>query len=399
MPWEAEVKPAALLAALALPLVLSLTGCSTVSSWFTPSRPAVQPAELPEFKASVALTRVWEANVGAAGAYIFSPATDGRAVYAAGRDGHIVKLDLATGRELWRAEAGQTISAGVGAGNGVVVVGTPEGGLLAFHASDGKPAWSAKVSGEVLVPPVVANGLVAARSNDGHVFLLEADSGKLRWDTGRPLPALTLREQSHLLLTPEALYVGHAGGRLTALALNNGAPLWEANVALPRGATELERIADVVGPLALDDERICAAAYQGRVACFDPVRGNGLWAREVSAMRGVGMDSRLVYVVDEHGAVLAYDKERGTNPWKQDKLRDRRLSSPVAVADRYVAVGDYQGYVHLLNADDGAFVARAATDGSAINGVMLPLKSGLVVQTSNGGVYALRIQAAGMTGK
>ena len=41
---------------------------------------------------------------------------------------------------------------------------------------------------------------------------------------------------------------------------------------------------------------------------------------------------------------------------------------------------------------DGAFAARASTDGSPINGVMIPLKSGLIVQTANGGVMAFKIQ-------
>lgn len=386
------MKPAALIAALALPLVLSLGGCSTVGSWFGSGKKEIKPAELVEFKPNASMVRVWDASVGSAGTYAFSPGTDGQAVYAAGRDGRIVKLDLATGRELWRVEAGQGLSAGVGVGEGLVLVGTPKGELLAFHAKDGTTAWSAKLSGEILVPPVATRGMVAARANDGRVYLLEAGDGKVRWGTGRTLPALTLREQSHLLLTGEVLYVGHAGGRISALALNNGAPLWESNVALPRGATELERIADVVGPLAMDDRQVCAAAFQGRIACFDAVRGNGLWARDVSALRGVDMDERMIYVADEHGALLAFDKTRGTNPWKQDKLRDRRLSSPVAVSGRFVAVGDYQGYVHLVSSDDGAFSARTATDGSAIVGVMLPLRSGLVVQTANGGVYTLKIQ-------
>ncbi len=396
MPWEVDVRPVAWLATLALPLALSLGGCSSVTStvggWFGSGKSAVKPAELVEIKPSVGLSRAWDASVGPAGVYAFSPATDGEAVYAAGRDGRIVKLDLATGRELWRAEAGQPLSAGVGVGEGLVLVGTPKGMVLAFRVKDGMPAWTTKLSGELLVPPVAAGGVVAARANDGHVYLLEAGDGKLRWDAGRSLPALTLREQSHMLLTAEALYAGHAGGRISALALNNGAPLWESNVALPRGTSELERIADVVGPLAMDDKRVCAAAFQGRVACFDAVRGNGLWARDISALRGLDMDERMVYVADEHGALQAFDKIRGTSPWKQDKLRDRRLSSPVAVAGRHVAVGDFQGYVHLVNVDDGAFAARAATDGSAIPGVMIPLKSGLVVQTANGGVYALKIQ-------
>jgi len=393
------VKTRAWLSLFLLPLGLSLTGCSTISSgvssvgsWFSSDKPTAKPAALVEFKPTLSMSRAWEANVGASGTYVFSPAADGQAVYAAGRDGRVMKLDLASGREIWRIESGQTLSAGVGVGEGLVLVGTPKGELLAFHAKDGSAAWKAKLSGEILIPPVAGNGLVAARSNDGSVYGLEAASGQIRWQSSRRLPALTLRQQSHLVLGPEALYAGHAGGRLSALALNNGAPLWEANVALPRGATELERISDVVGPLALEEGRLCAAAYQGRIACFDPARGTGLWAREISALGGVAMDERLVFAVDERGSVLGFDIQRGTNPWKQDKLRDRQVSSPVAVADRYVAVADYQGYVHLLTAEEGAFASRASTDGSPVRGVMVPLRAGLVVQTQNGSVQALKLQ-------
>ncbi len=397
MAWEADVRANPVMsklpaAALLLGAALTLSGCSWFSGWFGSSKPAAKPAELVEFKASAALTRSWEANVGAAGPYIFSPATDGQAVYVAGREGRILKLDLASGRELWRAEAGQTLSGGVGVGEGLVLVGTPKGELLAYKAADGGQAWTAKLSGEILMPAEAGAGAVAARSNDGKVYLLEAATGKVRWTYSRALPTLILRGQSHLALTDQALYAGHAGGRLTALALNNGAPLWEASVALPKGATELERISDVTGPMALDDRDVCAAAYQGRVACFDRVSGNSRWNRDISSLGGVDMDDRFVYAVDDRDAVTLFEKARGTNPWKQDKLRDRKLSSPVAVADKYVAVGDYQGYVHLINAEDGSFAARAATDGSAIKGVMLRLKSGLVAQTASGGVYALRIQ-------
>lgn len=386
------LKRAVVIATLAAAALAPLSGCSTISGWFGSSKPASKPAELTEFKPGASLTRQWEARVGAAGAYEFSPATDGEAVFVAGRDGGVAKLDLANGRELWRVDAGQTLSAGVGVGEGLVLVGTPKGELLAYKSSDGGLAWKAKLSGEILVPPVAAGGVVAARGNDGKIALFEARDGKQRWANSRVLPTLTLREQGHLALTATALYAGNAGGKLSALSLVNGAPLWEANIALPRGSTELERIADVIGPLALDDRFICAAAYQGRVACVDRVKGNGVWARELSSLRGVDMDERYVFAGDDHGALFAYERSRGGNSWKQDKLRDRGLSSPVAVANRYVAVGDYQGQIHLINAEDGAFAARAGTDGSPINSIMIPLKSGLIVQTANGGVHAFKIQ-------
>lgn len=376
---------------LAVSLAVSLSGCSWVGGWFGSSKPAVKPAELTDFKASAALARAWDGSVGAAGSYVFSPGSDGQAVYAAGGDGRIVKFDLASGREQWRIEAGKPLSAGVGVGAGLVLVGTPKGELLAFKAADGAKAWSTQLSAEILVPPVAAGGVVAARANDGKVYLLEAETGKQRWNYSRVLPALTLRQQSDLALGDSAVYAGHAGGKLTALALNNGAPQWEVNVALPRGATDLERIADVAGPLGLDESSVCAAAYQGRLACFDRISGNTQWARDVSALRGVELDGDMVFVADDHDVLMAFDR-RGNNPWKQDKLRDRKLSSPVALADKFVAVGDLQGYVHLIRREDGAFAARAATDGGAIQGVILPLNAGLVVQTAKGGVYAFKIQ-------
>jgi len=377
---------------LLISLLFLLSGCSTISGWFGSKAPLIKPAELVEFKPGAELVKSWEANVGAGSPYAFSPETDGEAVYAAGREGKVVKLDLASGRELWRIDAGQTLSAGVGVGDGLVLVGTPKGMLLAYKSTDGSPAWSAKLSAEILTPPIAGDGVVVARSNDGKLYLLESASGKQRWSYSRVLPALTLREQSHLLMSGNAVFAGHAGGKLNALALNNGGPLWEVNVAQPRGATELERIADVVGPLAADDRMVCAAAYQGRVGCFDQISGNSVWARDFSALRGVAMDSRFVFAADDHDNVSAFEKRRGTNPWKQEKLHDRKLSSPVTVADRFVALGDFEGWIHLLNIEDGAFAARVSSDGSPINSVMIPLKSGLIAQTAKGGVFAYRLQ-------
>ena len=186
--------------ALLISLALLVPGCSTIGGWFGSNKPLVKPAELVEFKPGVELVKSWTASVGSGNPYAFSPDTDGEAVYAAGRDGKVVKLDLASGREIWRIDAGQPLSAGVAVGDGLVLAGTPKGMLLAFKSADGTSAWNAKLSAEILTPPVVGNGVAVARSNDGKVYLLDSTTGKQRWSYSRTLPALTLRDQSHLLL-------------------------------------------------------------------------------------------------------------------------------------------------------------------------------------------------------
>ena len=188
-----------------------------------------------------------------------------------------------------------------------------------------------------------------------------------------------------------AVFAGFAGGRLVALALNTGTVGWEATVALPKGATELERVADVSSLPVMDARQVCAVAFQGRVACFDLVQGTPNWARDVSSISGLAIDDQNVYVADDKSAVIAFAKSGGASLWTQDKLYGRYISGPV-VTGKYVAVGDLQGYVHFLSREDGSFAARIATDGSPIIVQPLEFNKGVLVQTVKGGVFAIGIQ-------
>jgi outer membrane protein assembly factor BamB len=183
---------------------------------------------------------------------------------------------------------------------------------------------------------------------------------------------------------------GFAGGRLALINLTNGILIWEAAVSQPRGNTELERISDITSLPVTDDEQVCAVAFQGSVACFDAAQGNSLWSREISSDKGIALAGKYLYVTDAEGGVSALDKTSGSSLWKNDKLSLRRTSKP-CVFGNYVAVGDYEGYVHILNRDDGAFVARFKTDGSSIEVAPTELDDGLLVQTSNGGLYSVGV--------
>ena len=375
-------------AALLAMALVSLGGCSTVEKLnpFGPATPKTKPTELSTIQATAELKSLWQASVGGAGEYVFSPAIVGDSVYAGARDGSLSRFD--GGRQMWRVAAGQIISGGVGSEGSVVVVGSPKGEVLAFDAATGREAWKARVSSEVLAAPVVADGLAVVRSGDSRIFAFDIADGKRRWVFQRSTPSLSLRSNVGVMPAGKFTLAGFPGGKLVAIANNNGAAVWEVTVALPRGATELERVADVTSTPAVSGTTICAAAYQGRVACFESSTGNTLWSREMSSSAGLDMDNRYVYVTDDKGAIHCMDRNSGASVWKQDKLAQRSVSRPLAL-DKYVAVADYQGYIHLLRREDGAFAARIATDGSAIRGEPLRMGSGLLVQTTNGSLHAL----------
>lgn len=368
-------------AALVL-LLPALAGC------FGSGSSGPQPAPLPALEQLRDPRILWSASVGGAEAFVFQPALAGESIYAASRGGAVSRLDAASGRQRWRTELEARLSGGVGADARTVVVASDEGEVYALEADNGALRWRARVSSEVLAAPRVHGEVVLVRSADSRVYALGAQDGKRRWAYQRAAASLMVRAPAGMTVQEDSLYAGFAGGKLVALSLATGALRWEAAVAQPKGATELERVTDVVGDPVLIGREVCAAAFQGRVACFDAQSGNQLWARDLSSVTGASADARYVYVSDDRGAVHALDRSNGRSLWKQDRLAHRQLSLPLPL-DAQIAVGDLQGYVHLLSRDSGAFVARIATDGSAVRAAPLRLPAGFLVQTRDGGLFAL----------
>lgn len=349
--------------------------------------PALKPAELTDIKPAVQMQTRWSLSVGAARGALLQPAAVENAVYAAAADGTLMRIEPESGRVVWRVSTETPLSAGVGSDGATVAVATPRGEVLAYDV-EGKLRWRAQVSSDVTAPPLVGRGVVVVRSTDHRVSAFEADSGKLRWIFQRQQPPLSLRAGTEMTFSGDNVVVGFPAGRLVGIALANGAARWEVAVSEPKGTTEVERLADVVGAVAVAGRDLCAASFQGRIVCADAVTGSLRWARELSAGAGVAIGESQVYAVDARASVLAFARDNGASVWKNDQLANRALTTPVEFG-RTVAVGDFAGYVHLLSVADGAFVGRTRVDSSAIAVRPQRWADGLIVQTQDGTVALL----------
>lgn len=363
------------------------TGFGLFGSKDTGPKPSPLPSFTPEAEASI----LWRAGVGDAAGFQFSPATQHGAVFAAGHDGRVSRLEPSSGATVWAVETGKRLSAGVGVGEGVVAVGTQKGEVIALDEQTGKVLWEARATSEVLSSPQVDSGLVIVRSGDSRIAAFDARDGKRKWVYQRSGPALSVRSYAGIVAERGAVFAGFPGGKLVAIDSASGGAAWEASVALPRGTTELERIADITSAPVVSPPGIFAVAYQGRVAGIDISGGNLVWARDMSSYAGLAVDNNALYVSDAKGTVIALDKMSGASLWKQDKLLYRQLSTP-AVLGRHVVVGDLEGYIHVLAREDGAIIARLATDGSPIRVRPEPIDGGLLVQTAKGGLYAFTVR-------
>ncbi len=370
-------------------VLFALGGCSTVQGWFG-KKDGVEPAKLVKFGERAKFDVRWHSEVGDSGSSLLQPAISKEAIYAVSAKGTLSRVERATGKQVWRIETGIAVSGGVGSGEGMLLIGSNKGDVLAY-GEDGKLLWKSKVSSEVLSVSQVAESTVIVRSGDGRIAGLNTKDGKRVWLYERSTPALVVRSHAGVTLQRGIAFAGFAGGKLAALVIKDGSILWEASVSQPRGNTELERISDITSNPVVDDGQVCAIAFQGRVACYDTAQGNPLWNRDISGDKGMMLLRKYLYLSDANGLVIALDKTSGSTVWRNEQMFMRDTTSPYALGN-FVVVGDYEGYLHGLNSDDGSFAARIKLDGSGIQAAPVGLDDGLLVQTRAGGLYSLSIR-------
>ena len=366
-----------------------LAAISLLAACASSSDKASKPTALVPITAPITLQRAWEVDLGDSEDTFLRPAVLENAIYAASRKGKLVRVDPVNGREIWRISVDDGIAAGVGSDGVTVAVAGPRGNIVAFNV-EGKRLWEAQASSDVLAPPLVGHEMVIVRSTDQRVAAYEASTGKRLWVFQKQQPALTLRVETELAFAGDSVLVGFPGGRLAAIALANGAGRWDGGVSEPKGATEVERLADVFGVPAMDGNDVCTASYQGRITCFDNRNGDLRWAREFSAGAGVAVSANAVIGIDASSQINAFARETGAGLWQTGALAYRSLSSPVIVG-KYVAVGDFDGIIHFLALQDGRLAGRFQASGGPVISTPQLWNGGAVFQTARGRLFLLNV--------
>lgn len=373
------------LAAAALAL-LALADCSSTKKEEKPlALVKIQPRFTPKL--------LWSTGLGKTEPKLqlgLAPAIDGTRVYGANAEGEVFALELANGHKVWRHKLKMPLSGGTGAGGGLVLVCGTGGALVALSAADGSERWRAQLSSEVLAAPVVAGDLVLVRTVDGKLYAFEAAAGKQRWVADQQVPRLSLRGTSKPVVAGELAISGFDNGRLMAVTLAAGNPAWDVAVGQPRGSSELQRLIDIDSPPAVDGDDVFAVAFQGRAVRLARDTGLEIWSHEISSYRGLAADALGAYVSTADGEVIKLDRASGAERWAQKGLLRRSISAPVLQRDA-VIVADFEGVIHWLSTETGAFLARAK-GGSRISAAPQVAGDLVIVQTDKGKLEVWRAQ-------
>ncbi len=367
-----------------------LSGCS----WFADKK-NVEPAKLVDFDQEVNVRRLWSVKVGDGQGKKYNrltPAIDGDVIYAASANGNVMAISRQNGRTLWRKRLNLGLNGGVGAGSGMVLLGSESSWVVALDQDNGEELWRTRVSSEVLSIPQTNGRMVVVQTIDGKLIGLNARDGDQRWIYESTVPTLTLRGTSSPLIVDNFVIAAQANGTVVSVAIDNGTLRWDQRISIPTGRSEIDRIIDIDGELFMTDNGLLLVpSFQGYLAVLDVVTGQKRWQIQESSYAGASAGFGNYYISDDKGHVKAYRTNEEQPIWRNDRLDLRKLTAPLGFSN-YVAVGDFEGYVHLLSQVDGRFVGRTRVDKDGIRANMQARGNILYVYGNGGTLAALEIR-------
>ena len=373
------------IAGLALATML-VAGCGI----FGDDEEELEPAELIDFDETIDVKRVWSAKLGGESDFLrvaLRPSGDGARIFAASQDGKVSAFDPETGRQIWRTDLDIELSAGPGAGEGHVVVAAKDGLAIALDATDGSEKWRADIAGESVSRPLIADDTVMVQTIDNRLQALSLFDGRSRWSIQRDAPALTMRGSASPVAVSGNVIAGFDSGRLVAAEIESGTVAWDVLLSPPQGRSDLDRLSDIDGALAVVGQDVYATGYHGRLAALAAESGQVLWSRDISSFRGVAADWNSLYTIRDEGELIALTRRNGSEIWRNDSMLRREPTLPIPFGTT-VVVGDFDGYIHFFNTVDGVAVAREKFGGKAITSDPFVMGNQLFVQSDSGQIAA-----------
>lgn len=368
-------------------VALLVVGCSSGSK-------ELPPAELVKFNPEVELSVAWSRSIGDGQGDLYNrltPAIDGNMIYAADADGLVIAMDRFTGKVQWKKKLKKPVSGGVTVEYGVVLLGTMKGEVIALESSSGDVRWTAQVNSDVLAPPVTNGSEVVLQTGADSLFAFDIVTGTQLWRYDNSPAILTLRGTSTPVITQNTAIFGLSTGQIIALDVKKGVPLWGQVIAIPKGRSELERMVDINSKLLVSNNILYVVTYQGQLAAVDSNSGRILWQRPASSYTGLSLHSNTLFLTLADGTVQAIEERNSTELWSNNQLLRRQLSGPAAFYN-YVAVGDFEGYLHLMSQADGHFVARRKIGSGGLRVQPIVVDNMMYVFGNGGKLVALTIK-------
>ncbi len=286
----------------------------------------------------------------------FLPDFSAQNLFFSDASGNVSSINASTGDKNWSIEL-NFLASGTAAGFGLVVVSDIDGNVIAIDQNDGSKLWSSNVKGEVLSRVAIDAKIVVVKTGSGELLGLDKENGEILWSYRSKLPLLTVRGSSSPVIVDDLVYVSFDNGRLGVFELNSGFQVWDGAISYVKGVSELENLIDSDSSPVIDGGLIYTTNYQGNLNIFDTAQKRSVWSYETSSFYSPIVSRGMLTIVEANSGLRSFALKTLQESWVNEDYINRDLSNAVSFKGSLV-VGDFEGYVHVIDTLNGRTIGR-----------------------------------------
>ena len=343
-----------------LQIVFILSSCSSLQGlkfWETDEVDPDEPKELSSYENQRDISIIWNLSFdGENEIGNFEPGFSSQNLFFADSEGTLSSISLKSGEKEWSTEL-NFLASGTAAGFGILVVADVDGNVIALDQKDGSQLWSTNVKGEILSKSVIDTQIVVVKSGSGELIGLNRVTGEIEWSYRSKLPPLTVRGSSSPVLSDDKIFVSFDNGRLGVFDINSGFPLWDGAISYASGTSELDNLIDGDSSPVIEGGLVYTTNYQGNLNIFDIAQKRSVWTSETSSFYSPVIMRGLLIVAEANSTIKSFSLSSLEESWLNEDYLNRGLSNPVSYKGSLI-VGDFEGYIHVIDPLNGKTIGR-----------------------------------------
>ena len=298
----------------------------------------------------------------------FLPDFSAQNLFFSDASGNVSSINASTGDRNWSIEL-NFLASGTSAGFGLVVVSDIDGNVIAVDQNDGSKLWSTNVKGEILSKVAIDAKVVVVKTGSGELLGLDRENGEILWSYRSKLPLLTVRGSSSPVIVDDLVYVSFDNGRLGVFELNSGFQVWDGAISYVKGVSELENLIDSDSSPVVDGGLIYTTNYQGNLNIFDTAQKRSVWSYETSSFYSPIVSRGMLTIVEANSGLRSFALKTLQESWINEDYINRDLSNAVSYKGSLV-VGDFEGYVHVIDTLNGKTIGRKKISRKPIKSIL-----------------------------
>lgn len=276
------------------------------------------------------------------------------------------------------------IISGISVGYNTFLYTDADGVVYAHDLISGDLKWTKELEDVVLSEILITSTGVFIQTSSDVLYGLDLQNGETQWSKKAQAPLLSIRGTAKPVIFEGLIFTSFSNGRLAAVRALDGIQLWEKPISRLKGSTELEKLMDADSVAIPINEDVFAANYNGSLTRFNIRGGDKIFSVDHSTLKPIVLHNNTIISINTDEEILGFNAVNGTEIWRSQKFKNRSITDLVLYDDQ-IYFGDFEGYIHKINPENGMIAGLTKSNLKAIQQISI-YSDKLIAQDKDGSV-------------